>query len=83
MPSKDNLDEKSKLKLRYELLAGVRRFRYFSPCLKHYLNSHIKSRVAQVYAPDWETAIFLPTEQFAKANKTKVWKESQKIYQST
>jgi hypothetical protein len=82
MPNKDNLDEKSKLKLRYELLAGVRRFRYFSPCLKHYLNGHIKSRIAQVYAPDWETAIFLPIEQFSKANKTKVWKESQKIYQT-
>lgn len=77
-----NMDEITKLRIRYSLLSGARRFRYFEPCLKHYLFSHIKSRISQVYAPDWETAIFLPTEHFAKANKVKVWKESQKIYQS-
>ena len=82
MSGSDQLTERSRLRVRYELLASVRRFRQFSPCLKHYLSGHVKSRIAQVYAPDWETAIFLPIEQFAKANKTKVWKESQKIYQS-
>jgi hypothetical protein len=77
-----NLDEKTKLRVRYSLLSGVRRFRMFAPCIKHYLSDHVKSRISQVYAPDWETAIFLPTEHFAKANKVKVWKDSQKIYQS-
>ena len=83
MPGKgDKLDEKSKLRIRYSLLSKVRRLRQFSPCLKHYLSDHVKSRISQVYAPDWQTAIFLPTEHFAKANKVKVWKESQKIYSS-
>lgn len=76
------LDENSKLRLRYSLLAKARRMRYFAPCLKHYLFDHVKTRISQVHAPDWTTAIFLPTEHFAKANKTKVWKESQRIYQS-
>lgn len=81
MPGKgENLDEKSKLRMRYSLLSKARRFRQFAPCLKHYLSDHVKSRISQVYAPDWQTAIFLPTEHFAKANKVKVWKESQKIY---
>jgi hypothetical protein len=75
-----NLDERSKLRLRYSLLASARKFREFGPCIKHYLYDHVRSRISQVYAPDWEIAIFLPTEHFAKANKTKVWKESQKQY---
>lgn len=81
LPGKgDNMTETTKLRIRYSLLSSARRFRYFAPCLKHYLYGHIKSRISQVYAQDWETAIFLPTEHFAKANKTKVWKESQRIY---
>jgi hypothetical protein len=76
------IDEKTKLRVRLKLLSGARRFRHFAPCLKHYLSEHVVSRISQVYAPDWETAIFLPTEQFAKANKVKVWKESQKIAQN-
>ena len=75
-----NLDERSKLRLRYSLLANTRRFREFSPCIKHYLYSHVRSRISQVYATDWEIAIFLPTEHFAKVNKTVVWKESQKQF---
>ena len=81
--SDKKLDERSKLRLTYKLLSSVRRFREFQPCLKHYLSDHIKSRVAQVYAPDWEIAIFLPVEQFAKANKTTVWRESQSAYKTT
>jgi len=81
--SDKKLDERSRLRVTYRLLSAVRRFKEFQPCLKHYLSDHIKSRVAQVYAPDWEIAIFLPTEQFAKANKTRVWRESQQAYRST
>ena len=77
----DNLTEKSKLRLRYETLARARKHRYFQPCLKHYLFDQMKTRPSQVLAPDWEIAIFLPTEHFRGAQKTKVWSESKKIYQ--
>ena len=37
MSGGEQLTERSRLRVRYELLASVRRFRQFSPCLKHYL----------------------------------------------
>lgn len=79
----ENLNERSKLKLRYSTLARARRHRYFQPCLKHYLFDQMKTRPSQVSAPDWEIALFLPTEHFSGAQKTKVWRESQKSYQKT
>lgn len=66
-------------KMKYDLLKGVQKYKEFKPCFKHYLTSHIKSKMARVPMTDWEIAIFLPTEQFTKANKTKVWAESIKI----
>lgn len=81
MGDEDKLTEQSRLKIRYQLLAGAQRFRYFRPCIKEYLFSQVKSRIAQVSAPDWEIAIFLPTEHFKGAQKTTVWRDSQKIYQ--
>jgi hypothetical protein len=73
-------EEKTRLRIRYDLISKAKRFREFKPCFKHYLFDHIKSRIAKVNPVDWETAVFLPTEHFAKANKTKVWKESMNIY---
>lgn len=77
----DTVSETTRMKIRYELLARARAHRYFKPCLKHYLFDQVKSRIAMVDATHWETAIFLPTEHFSGAQKTKVWRESQKIYQ--
>jgi hypothetical protein len=67
-------------KLRFNLLNGVKKFKEFKPCYKHYLNSHVKSQFVRVPMPDWEIAIFLPTEQFEKVSKDSVWRYSRKIY---
>lgn len=72
-------DETTKFRLRYDLLQGVQKYREFKPCFKHYLSSQIDSRLVLVQPPEWEIAIFLPTEQFAKAKKQDVWKESMRI----
>jgi hypothetical protein len=72
--------ESSRLtKLRYNLLSGVRKFKEFKPCFKHYLGKHVKSGFAKVPMTDWEIAIFLPVEQFTKRGKESVWAESNKI----
>lgn len=78
--SDNKLTERTRLKIRYNLLSSARRFREFAPCLKHYLTSHMKTRPSQVFAPEWETAIFLPIQQFKKASNTKVWLDSRKQY---
>jgi hypothetical protein len=72
--------ESSRLtKIRYNLLTGVRKFKEFKPCFKHYLGKHVKSQFARVPMTDWEIAIFLPVEQFKKTSKQSVWADSNRI----
>jgi len=71
-------DDTTRFRMRYDLLSSVRKYREFQPCFKHYLTSQIDSKIVMVQPPEWEIAIFLPTEQFAKANKRDVWKDSTK-----
>ena len=73
-------DETTRLKLSYNLLKGASKYRYYKPCFKHYLTSHVDSNIMKVEASEWDIAIFLPTEQFKKAKKSKVWKDSRGKY---
>ena len=79
----DNVTSKksddAKFDLTVRLLAGTSKLRYYEPCIKHYLNPHVKSKFAQVKAPEWEIATFLPTAQFQKASNTKVYADSRKM----
>jgi len=81
--SNDNYDETTRFRARYNLLSSVRKFKEFQPCFKHYLSSQIDSKIVLVQPPEWEIAIFLPTEQFVKAKKTQVWQKSAKIIRGT
>lgn len=63
-------------KLRYDLISSTKKYKEFRPCFKSYLNEHVKSRIVRVPMTEWEIAIFLPTEQFKKAGKAKIWKDS-------
>ena len=79
----DKYDETTRFRARYNLLSSVRKFKEFQPCFKHYLSSQIDSKIVLVQPPEWEIAIFLPTEQFVKAKKTQVWQKSAKIIRGT
>jgi len=35
-------DDTTKLKISYQILSSSSKFKYFEPCVKHYLNSHVK-----------------------------------------
>lgn len=59
-------------KISYNVLKSASRFRYFRPCLKHYLNSYVVSRFIYVHPLHWETALFLPLEQFKKSTTSNV-----------
>lgn len=69
----------AKFKLSYGLLQRTTKLRYFKPCFKHYLTKHVKSQFAEVLAPEWEIATFLPTADFRKANTQKVYSDSRKM----
>jgi hypothetical protein len=72
------MDDSTKFKLSYKLLSSISTMRYFEPCFKHYLTSHISSRIVKVPAEHWEKALFMPTEHFQKADNAAVWSASRK-----
>jgi hypothetical protein len=76
-----NLSDDDKFSLTYRTLTKSSKLRYFKPCFKHYLNSQVQSRFAEVPAPEWEVAVFLPTAQFRKANSYKVHYDSRQMIQ--
>lgn len=76
--SAKNLTDSSKLRITYQILKGAAKLNAFAPCFKHYLFEHVRSFTMMVPAPEWDIAIFLPTEQFVKESKQNVWANSKK-----
>ena len=78
-----------KLKLTYQVLKGIDP-RVAKFAVKQYLkysknskaqsvsNVGVRSRFLQIPADKWDIALMLPTEQFEKANKSKVWQDFRK-----
>ena len=72
----DDKDEFKRLRVTYDILNASRRYKEFRPCLKRYLNSHIKSRVLAVKPEEWDVAAMLPVQAFRKAPVQEVWSDS-------
>jgi|TARA_B110000503_G_scaffold3424_1_gene4523 hypothetical protein len=77
----DKYNERTKLALSYEILASASKFRLFAPCIKQYLNSHVRSRFIKIEASEWDIALFLPVQKFEKQSTSKVWADSRKMIQ--
>ena len=71
-------DATTKVRISYDILKGVSKFRLFKPTLKKYLRNHIRSNFFQIASNEWDIALFLPTENFKKASKDQVWADSRK-----
>jgi hypothetical protein len=69
-------DSTTKLRISYQILAGAARYKYFKPCIKRYLFSHVGSPFVYVAPDEWDFALMLPTERFEKANKQTVYRDS-------
>jgi len=70
----------AKFEITYQRLKGMSEMKYFKPCFKHYLTSHVRSQFATVPAPEWEIATFLPVAQFEKIpNPLTAYKDSRAI----
>lgn len=78
LASDTRYDENTRIRLSYERLQAASKFKYFKPCIKMYLRNHVRSRFVLIDATEWDMALFLPTERFAKANKSTVWRDSRK-----
>jgi hypothetical protein len=77
--SNERYDESTKLKLSYGVLKGAEKFKLFKPTFKRYLTTQLRSRFVEISPAEWDIALFLNSEQFIGASKTKVWADSRKI----
>lgn len=71
-------DESTKFDITYGMLKSAMKYKYFKPCIKHYLNKHVRSRFATVPAPEWEIATFLPTADWQKTSASQVYSDSRR-----
>jgi hypothetical protein len=65
--------------MNYQLLSRAAKLRFFAPCVKRYLSDHVVSRFMYIYPSEWDIALFLPTERFAKKTKSQVWADSKRM----
>lgn len=68
-------NEKTRLNLSYRLLQSSAKFKYFEPCVKKYLFSHVQTKFLQVPSNEWDIALFLPLERFT-VSKNKVFRDT-------
>lgn len=74
-----NFDETTRLTASYKILNGAAKFKEFAPCVKHYLNAHVRTKPAYINPSEWDIALFLPTQKFVGANATQVYADSRRI----
>jgi hypothetical protein len=73
-----NLSDKAKLNITYTILNYSAAHKYIKPCVKRYLTGHIRSKFIAIMPVEWDIALFLPVENFAKATRLQVWADSRK-----
>ena len=74
--NKEKLDDKSRLKISYEVLTNNARFRYYQPTIKRYLYNHVKSKWSVIPGDQWDVAMMLPLQRWQKASQATVWRDS-------
>lgn len=75
----NRFDESTKLAMNYKLLSSSAKLRYFAPCVKQYLYSHMDSRFMYIYPSEWDIALFLPLARFEKRTANYVHAQSRKM----
>lgn len=61
----------------YDAIKDVTKYKAFRPCVKRYTVSAVKTPLLQIGVQDWDLALFLPVELFAKSTKGNVWLDSE------
>lgn len=67
----------TKLVISYNILSGASRYKYFKPCVKKYLFSHVRSPFLYIAPDEWNIVSVLPTDRFVGASRSTVHRDSQ------
>jgi hypothetical protein len=80
--SNDRYDATTKLQVSYQVLNTASKYRYFKPCVKRYLWSHVVSAYVLIPPDEWDLAVVIPTQKFQKATENTVWDASEAMVRS-
>lgn len=73
-----NFDETTRLQASYKILNSAAKFKEFAPCVKHYLNAHVRTKPAYINPTEWDIALFLPMQKFVGATANQVYADSRR-----
>lgn len=71
-------DDDTRLRLTYQLLQSSAELKWYKPCVKRYLTSHIKGTIRTIPYDNWDVIAMLPTQRFEGANANTVYAESRR-----
>lgn len=66
------------LKIVWEIIKKVDRFRMGRPCIRRYINDHIFTKLTRVPVDDWEIMLLIKSPRFAGQTSEKVHKDNKK-----
>ena len=72
----EHYDKTTKVNVNYQILKAASNLKYFKPCLKKYLFSHVRSNLVEIPVEEWAYCCFLPLARFQKASQRRVWDDS-------
>ena len=77
----DTRDRKMKphIRMRYEMLRGLTKMRFFKPCFKRYLTTQIDGRALEITPDYWDVMAMLPLADWQKKQAREVYTESIRI----
>ena len=77
----DTRDENMKphIRMRYEMLRGLSKLRFFKPCFKRYLTTQIEGRALEITPDYWDVMAMLPLADWQKKHAREVYTESIRI----
>jgi len=70
------VDMKPHIRIRYEMLRGLSKMRFFKPCFKRYITTHIEGRALEITPDHWDTMVMLPLADWQKKHAREVYTES-------
>lgn len=72
----DNMDETTRLRISYNVLNQASKYKFFRPCIKKYLISHVRTKFFYIEPSEWEMALFLPLDRFVGSNRNAIYRDS-------
>lgn len=74
--SDENYDSRTHLQISYKMLKSVSRYKFYEPCIKQYLFSHVRTRFFRIDPASWDLALFMPLDRFVGSSRESVYNDS-------